>query len=201
MKIKKITIDNHGYIKCRSRFYISDDGLEGKFSFGNGINILHGEIDSGVWAISYLLSMYRYRPKDFILFEKKEVIINDIIAMSLDEFSKYSCYMEENYPLFSKKDSVKKMVTRSIKRNNLDYTPDEIRELFCMSEHRYERPLHCVGHEVFKAMAAIGYCNKKQVYCFPWLSQMRFDVYQNHLKWLLDIMEQLDLIVILPIGY
>ena len=38
---------------------------EGHITFTSGENMLRGEIDSGVWAVSYLLSMYTYRAKRF----------------------------------------------------------------------------------------------------------------------------------------
>ncbi len=67
MKILNITIKNEGYIHCKSAFYSSEDILSlTEYIFTKGINMLNGDIDSGVWAISYLLSMmYKYTPQDY----------------------------------------------------------------------------------------------------------------------------------------
>lgn len=99
MKIEQISVLNDGHVYCHSVFYFSQDGLSAdlNYCFNSGINRLYGEVDSSVWAVSYLLSMYNCRPKDFILFEKPEVIVNDTV-MSLKDLSKYSCYMDELYP-------------------------------------------------------------------------------------------------------
>lgn len=201
MKIKKITIKNEGYIQCRSGFYTSQDGLSAdeEYCFHTGINKLCGEIDSGVWAVSYLLSMYKHNIKEFILFDNPEVTVNDTV-MPLDDFLRYSCYMDESYPLFSTKNSVEKMVAKGIRKNKLDYSTEEIRDLFCIHPARFERPLTGVGNEIFKCMAAIAYCHEKEGYCFPWLSKMRFASYHYNMTGLLEILARLDKIVISPRG-
>ena len=201
MKIEKVVIKNEGYVHCQSGFYSAQDGVSAdeEFCFRTGINKLYGEVDSGVWAISYLLSMYSCRPKDFILWYNPEVTVNDTV-MPLEDFARYSCYMDESYPLFSTKDSVSKMVAKGIRKNKLDYSTEEIRDLFGIHPHRFERPLTGVGNEVFKCMSAIAYCHEKYVYCFPWLSKMRYEYYQNNIVWLLEILERLECIVIFPVG-
>lgn len=202
LKIKKISIASEGYIHCHSCFYSSQDGLSNdlKFTFSTGINRLYGEIDSGVWAVSYLLSMYSHSPQDFILFKQPVAVVNGC-DWSLANISKYSCYMDTLYPLFAQKRSVKNLVIDSLKREKSKYTSDNIRELFRMDSERFERPISGLGNEIFRAMAAIGYCNNKEIYCFPWLSKQRFENYHGHLTDVLNILDELEKIIVLPIGY
>lgn len=201
IKIETIQVKNRGYVQCRSRFYSAADNFpqDPNYCFGTGVNKLYGEIDSGVWAVSYMLSMYNYRRKDFILFEQPEVIINNEV-ISLENFAQYSCYMDKQYPLFSTNIPVKKLVEKGIRKNKMNMSPDEVRNLFCIDSQRFERPLTEVGNEVFKAMAAIGYCYGKQVYCFPWLSNLRFEYYHRNMTGLLEILASLNQIAIVPIG-
>lgn len=201
MVINSIKVQNEGYIFCKSNFYSALDGLssDSGYTFFTGVNKLIGEIDSGIWAVSYLLSMYKYRPEDFILFGKPKVIINSKI-LSLSELSEFSCYMDKIYPLFSTDNSVKELVAQGLDDSKLNYSPNDIKDLFHMDSERFERPLAGVGNEIFRAMAAIGYCRKKELFCFPWLSNMRFENYHGHLIDLLDILEHLKKTVILPIG-
>ena len=201
MKIESVNVRNDGYVDCKSGFYTSQDLIyeQTKYSFTTGINWLIGEIDSGCWAVSYLLSMYKWRPKDFILFRDPQVTVNDTV-MSLDEISKYTCYLNRLYPLFSTKRPIEKLVMHGIKKNKLDYSPEEIRDLFHMDSERFTRPLTGVGHEIFRAMAAIGYVHNKQVFCFPWLSKKRYDGYNLHMPDLMSILESLKMIVIVPRG-
>lgn len=202
MIIENVSVkSDRGYVYCRSCFYTAHDNpsYDVSYSFSVGINKLINEIDSGVWAVSYLLSMYKYRPKDFILFEPVEITVNNSV-ISLNDISEYTCYMDELYPLFSSKRSVRKLVLGGLKRNNLNYTPDDIRDLFHIYPTRFDRPLTGVGNEIFRCMAAIGYCHGKQIFCFPWLSQKRFEYYHGHMTDLLDILDKLKKIVILPVG-
>ena len=57
-----------------------------------------------------------------------------------------------------------------------------------------------VGNEIFKAMAAIGFSYKKEIFCFPWLSNRRFESYHENLTTLLQILEKLGKTVIIPVG-
>ncbi len=201
MKIKNIKIQNDGYVYCKSSFYSAHDGLSDyrSYTFHAGINKLIGEIDSENWAVSYLLSMFKYRPEDFVLFAPPQVNVNNEI-LSLDELAEYSCYMDKLYPLFSTDKSVRKLVTQGIKSNKLDCSPDEVKNLFYIDDERFERPLRGVGNEIFKAMSAIGYCNKKELFCFPWLSNKRFEYYHKNLSGTLEILESLNKVVVVPVG-
>ena len=69
-----------------------------------------------------------------------------------------------------------------------------------ISPDRFERKLSCVGNEVFKAMSAIGYSHGKQVFCFPWISKMRFDNFHRNITDLLEVLQNLKTIIVLPVG-
>lgn len=195
----KISVADGGFVRCQSGFYFTHDSLAYRdFYFTAGINRLYGEIDSGVWAISYLLSMYRGKSLDFIL-SMPQITLDDT-PVTIQDILKYSCYMDKSYPLFSTKKSVRKLVNEGIKKNGLTCTAEEIRNLFYMDEQRFERPLTGVGHEVFKAMSAIGYCHQKEIYCFPWMSQMRIQAFNKPFSDSLEILADLKKIAIVPMG-
>lgn len=200
MKIQSISIANEGYITCKSRYYQCLDIIDYKtYNFSSGINSLYGEIDSGNWAISCLLSLYRDKSDDFILTYPTMVEVNGN-DIQIADLLKHSCYMDESYPLFSKHYSVDKLVSMGIRNNGLKLSAEDVRDLFHIDAERFSRPISGTGNEVFKCMAAIGYVNNKQVFCFPWMSQRRIDGFHKHLSGLLSILETLDMIVILPSG-
>ena len=201
MKIDNITIKNEGYIYCKSSFYSAQDILSNHscYTFSSGINKLIGEIDSGNWAISYLISMYKHRPEDFVLFEHPKATINNK-EISLIEISDISCYMDKIDPLFSSANSVKELIIQGLSHSKLNYSFDDIKNMFNLDGERFERPLDSVGNEVFNAMAAIGFAHNKEVFCFPWLSNSRFDSYHSRLVSLLQLLESLDKTIIIPIG-
>lgn len=201
MIIKKIEVKSDCSVYCKSRFYSAVNGLSENsvYTFTTGINKLHGEIDSEIWAVSYLLSMYTHRPKDCIMFNEPNILVNDEI-MSLKEFAKYSCYMDEIYPLFSTKVSVKNLVKKGIKKSKINLSYMDVKKIFDLDDQRFERPLSCVGNEVFRAMAAVGLSYNKEVFCFPWLSHERYEGYHKNLWGLMDILESLGKIAIVPVG-
>ena len=201
MIIKKIKVQNRGYVYCKSGFYTAADGLSENsvYTFTTGINKLYGEIDSENWAVSYLLSMYTHRPEDFILFNEPKVSVNDKI-MSLSELAEYSCYMDEIYPLFSTDVSVKDLVIQGIEKSKKNITYMDIKNMFDLDDQRFERPLSCVGNEVFRAMAAVGISHNKEIFCFPWLSHTRYKGYHKNLWGLMDILKSLNKIAIVPVG-
>ncbi len=101
MSIKNIKISNEGYIHCRSCFYSSKDILQPdkEFIFKTGSNVILGEIDSGVWGISYLLSMYTHFSDDFVLF-KEPIVHIDNSEFMLEDICSYSCYYKSKYGVF-----------------------------------------------------------------------------------------------------
>lgn len=201
MEMKNIYVQGHGYIHCHSGFYSSEDILQeyNDYSFSKGINRLYGEIDSGNWAVSYLLSMYKKKSKDFTIFEDTRILVNDN-EMKLEELLKYSCYMDNLYPLFSTNKRIDKIVAAGISKNKLDCSPNDVRDMFGIDSNRFQRPLRGTGNERFKMMAAIGYVYGKEVFCFPWMSQKRFYGFHGHLTYALEKLEQLGKTVILPLG-
>lgn len=201
MQINNVNVKNEGYVYCRSSFYSAQDSLSGYscYTFSTGINKLFGEIDSGNWAVSYLLSMYKYRPEDFILFELPSASVNKKL-ISLNELSEFSCYMDKIDPLFSTCNSVKRLITQGLESSKSNYLCDDVKNLFHIDSERFERPLTEVGNEIFKAMAAIGFSHSKEMFCFPWLSEKRFESYHNNLTAVLSILENLKKIIILPVG-
>ena len=194
----KIELCADGYIDCKSNFYFAHDVVfyDTPYIFKNGVNYLNGEIDSGVWGASYLLSMYN--KKDFTLFEHPQIIIDGRIV-SIAEVLAISCYMDMLHPLFKNtKTSVEKTIEKAIKKHKLHYSKDDIRKLFVIDEERFKRPLSGLGNERFKAMAAIAFCCGKEIFCFPWLSCNRFEYYGNNLKAVLKTLANLGKVVIVP---
>ena len=107
--------------------------------------------------------------------------------------------MDTIHPMFSKKTSVDKLVAKGLKKSKADTTSEKIRELFCIDQERFTRPLSQVGNEIFQVMAAIGYANGKDVFCFPWLSDERYRYYQVRIDAVTEILASLDKVVILPL--
>ena len=201
MHINNISLTNYGYVHCESRFYSVWDIIEENrvFNFTTGVNQLCGDIDSGLWAISYLLSMYNPSSDNFILMKNADVCV-DGEAIPISEILHYSCYMDISYHMFSTAKPINTIIEDMINNNSNSCSLYEIKDLFELDSERFTRPLSSVGNEIFRAMAAIAFAANKEIYCFPWLSKRRYDYYYSQLTWLFDILKNLNKIIILPIG-
>ena len=199
--MNKIKLKNlYAFVYCKSEFYRSLDVCKfDEYEFTSGINFLNGEIDSGIWGISYTLSMYKHKPKDIIFYSSPDIIANDTLA-SLTDITELSCYMDKTYKLFSSKAPVKNLVSAGLKKSGLSYKIEDIQELFHIDSIRFKRPITQVGNEIFRCMAAIGFSYNKQVFCFPWLSKLRFENYHKNMTDVLGILESFGKIIILPVG-
>ena len=199
--IKEIFFTGDEIIYCKSRFYNAQNQIRrcNDYKFVTGVNKFVEEIDSGAWGVDYLFAMYEFEKKPFLSNYYATV---DGKQMHLKDLTKRCCYMDEGiYPLFkSKHKSVYKMITLGIKKSGIKKSPQEICDMFKLTSERINRPIRCVGNERFRAMAAIGYAYGKEVFCFPWLSNRMATYYGKNLSWLLDLLEKLNVISILPVG-
>ena len=202
MKISSIELKNNGYVYCKSTFYSAQNVLSNDicYTFSQGSNRLIGEIDCGNWAASYLLSMYKYKQEDFILFERPKVIVNNE-SVSLCTFSKYSCYMDGLNPLFSEqKCPVENLIKQGLEYSKSNLLCSDVKDMFCLDSERVKRSVLSIGNEMYRAFAAIGFSYGKEVFCFPWMSCRRFENYHANLTTLIEILESLNKIIIIPIG-
>ncbi len=199
MRVNNIVLKGSGYVRCHSCFYTSEDGIDdiNVYELSSGTNEMIGEIDSGIWATSYLLSMYTIRPKDFILFENTILTVNDR-ETNLKDFSKYTCYLDEMYPLFSTGTTVEKKIACGVKKSKSEKTTKEICEMFELTPERLNRPLRAVGNERYRAMAAIGYAYGKEVFCMPWFSNGRIKYFHMHFKTIQKVLEKERKVFIFP---
>lgn len=201
--ISKIEIAIGGYVACKSEYYRARDVLQEKnaYIFQIGMNLLRGDIDSGNFGISYLLSNYdRFDKLQKSSLELPHVATVDGIEMPLAELTKHCSYIDRTNPLFASKASVRALVAKGLKKSEMNMSVEEVKELFMLSDHRFDYPVCGNGNERCRAMGAIAYAYGKDVFCFPWYSKRTYDAYQRHMPWLMEKLTELKKIVILPLG-
>lgn len=201
MLFNNITLSMRGFVECSSKFYsVHDVASSDKSCFiKKGINEFYGDIDSGIWAISYYLSMFTHKPRAFKFIDEPELKVDGNLV-TIKETNKLTCYLDMSYPLFSSQKAVKSLIQTGLRNHGTTISFDEIKNIFHLDEQRINRNLSCVGNEIFRAMAAIGYAWGKEIYCFPWLSQKRYEYYHNNIKDLSKILLSLDKTIVLPLG-
>lgn len=194
-----VKIKIQGYVDCHSSFYSCTDVIQdNEYVFQNGINFLCGEIDSGGFGISYYISMYKKINKKTIP-SNPSILVNGE-KVSADELSGCACYLDVSYPLFRSRRSVNAQIKRGLKKSKSNYTTKEVCQMFGISDFRAKRKISATGNEKFQSMAAIGFAYGKQIYCLPWLSKMRYEGYNNHIPYLLKVLEEQKKITIVPVG-
>ena len=186
-----------GYVHCISVWGEYSTCFDrARYTFDRGITLLNGDVDSGAWGISYLLSMYDKNNKSIVLF--KPELYMDGIACEFGDIKEKACYMDPSNPLFNKELTVREMVEMGLSKNHINMNVEEILEKIPITPCRFERKLSGVGNERFRCMAAIGYANKKTIYCFPWMSKNRFIYYHRNLTDVLNILGNMNNTVLMP---
>ena len=188
-----------GYFRCKSIFgeyHQTCDNLS--LQMNPGINYLLGDIDSGCWALSYALSFQKNNKKSIIFSGTPNIVFRNV-PYSIEDLQKLVLYVDKQVMFFSKRKTVKKQIEENLRKNNfLQENSDEIRELFHISDFRYDKQISGVGNEIFKCLSAIGYSNEVSVFCFPWLSVKQIKYYGENLTSVLRTLSDLNKIVLFP---
>ena len=198
--MNKIELKNfHGYVTCKYKFgEHSTVSNSADYTFEPGVTLLRGSIDEGAWAISYIVSMYNSKDSAFTVFWDETKVLLDGTMVNMKEVQSHACYLDKCDPLFSTKKTVRKLVEKGLKKQKDKRSADEIRDLFYITPFRFDKPLRGVGNERFRCMAAIGYANGKDIFCFPWFSKRMIIYYGRNITDVLEILDSLKKIVLLP---
>lgn len=195
---KKLTISNFdAFVRCRSIFgeYLS---ICNKFNytFRVGTTILFGDIDDYPWAISYILSNFKNNCDDFIL-NGEEKILYLGNHLTLSELTKHTCYLDREFN--NKRDfTVREYIEEGCLIKNSTHSIEEIKELFSLTDDRMLKKIDQVGNEFVRSLAAIGYVDGKDIFCFPWLSAKKYKYYQYSIDHICRVLTGLGKIVIVP---
>ena len=196
-EIKEIKISNSGYVLCKSSFYEIFITLNenNQCVFNEGLNLLKCEIDSPEVAFCYLLSA-KNKSKKSMLFLEECVYVNGS-KVSLKEFLKHSCYIDETNPLFSKKYSVRALIERGLKSSKIKSNVEQIADMFQLT-NRIEKTIKANGSEKYRAMSAVAFAYGKEIFCFPWFSKRQIEYYKETIRFLHDILPRHKKVVLFP---
>ncbi len=145
---------------------------------------LIGEYGSGAWAFSECIGG-RGESCDgeiYINGEKASVDIkikNGQIAnqnklyITIKELYKSTCFIGEadiKDLLTVKKITAKIAIERALKISKLPYTVNEIKNMFFLTDGRFDRALRYTSAEIYRISIAIGFALGKEIFCYPWLN-------------------------------
>lgn len=192
----RLSIENFGgYINCKSTFGQYNSVLD-DFScdFDSGTTLLIGEIDSGGWALSYILTTGQRGG----VISSIPTVLYDGRPYTLDDISLKVGYVDRKINIIDNQQSVKSIIKRNLKKSKLEFTVNQVQDIFQLSASRIVRPLRQVGNEFICAKAAIEFSSGKDIYCFPWLSTKQFYYYIGYIRRVCSVLESYKKITIIP---
>lgn len=197
-----LKIENFGgHFHCKSKYNTSFVTVN-KFnaSFESGVTVLRGDIDSAGWALCYALN-FAADKESFA--EKDTAVYLDGTPYTLEAFSQKAGYID-SCGRDSRKDdrvTVRQHVERALRENGLNFTVDDIKTAFQLTDSRFQSPLMENGNEALRAVAAIEFAKGKDVFCFPWFSVKMLCYYAEHIRAICNFLNQQGKIVLLPTSY
>ena len=153
---------------CQSQIYSSKESflpMTYQF-FGANIYGLISDFGCGSWAMATCLGG-RCDPIE------GDIFLNDK-KISDNELLKYSCFVGENtFDEINSKDdllSAKACIEKALEISKLPYSVQEIKNLFGLSDERFERDLNYVSGEIWRISIAVGFALNREIFCYPWLN-------------------------------
>ncbi len=164
------------------------------FKSGNVYGVID-EFGSGGWALSYVLAG---KQKSF----EGEIKINNN-SVNYEKLKEFSCYVGDDSGK-KKLFGISKMTVQEQIQAGIDsgksFSNDinRIKEIFGLSNERFNRTIEYVSGERWKASMAIGYSLGKSIYCFPWLNTKYLMHLKEHLKLCIKPLVEIGAIIIIP---
>jgi hypothetical protein len=97
---------------------------ESEYCFNVGVNMLRGEIDSGAFGISYLISMYDSIDRETLFLPHIAVVDDETVQLS--DLTQKACYIDCSYDLFNTEKTVKTLVEDGLEKYNLPYSSEDM---------------------------------------------------------------------------
>lgn len=143
---------------------------ENTFVFERGkIYGIVSEYGEGGEMISAIMSGTIPINQEDIFFDKEKVENPDMHSIGW-----YVGKSEYHRGLMHREISAKKALTEAVKKYQRYQNVDEVVKDFHLSVDRLDYPLSQYSGEKWRASLAIGYACKKEIFCFSWMSTIRF---------------------------
>lgn len=142
----------------------------------NNVYGLVSDFGCGSWGlVTCIGGRAEERGKGKILLNDKEILSN--------ELSVYSAFVTEKiFPEINSSENlmtVKECIQKALEISGQEYSAEEIKSIFRLSDERFDRPLEYVSGEIWLISMAINFALGKQIFCYPWLNERdinRFEI-------------------------
>ena len=189
-------MDVSGGFECQLFNYGSMRDTIGWFNyrFVPGIYVLKGEVGVGGWALSEILC------------GKAEISSGSVLLngnpLGNNQLGNYGCCIGDIINVGLNNDVSKMTIHKQLEyavENGLGYgkSVSEIKEMFELSDGRFERTLPDTSGERWRISMAVGYAFEKSIYCFPWVNS-KFIKSLMCLELCLKILKNSGSIIVIP---
>lgn len=175
-------IDFQDIVECQDSLHKSKESflpINYEFTKGNVYGLI-SDFGCGSWGVSTCLGG-RCTPNYY----GKVLLNNNEIKAS--HLAKYSCFVSEiNFQEISSSNSVltpKTCIENALVLSGQTFSVNEIKDIFCLSNGRFERTLTELSGEKWLVSLAVNFALGKDIFCYPWLNQLdveRFKIAYEH---------------------
>ena len=174
------------------------DSLEPiNYSFTTGNYVVLGDFGDGGWALTYTLSG---EPEQEESYREGNIFLdgNDLGVKELQELTCYVGHITPDLMNYNNR-TLKEILSLQVGIVQKTLSLDEVIDIFELSDRRLNSPLNLLSNEIWNATAAIGYCQNKIIYCFPWLNPHYIKTYlKQRLSTISKCVKKANGILILP---
>lgn len=154
---------------------------------------LFSDFGRGSWALTTCLGGRGYDPIS------GSIYLNEV-EICCNEMRKYSCFVGEN--TFDQINNAEDLLTakiciqRALDISNLPYSVSEIKDLFRLSDERFERNLQYVSGEIWRISIAVGFALNRELFCYPWMNIHDLNAYLD--VEIINVLKKYNKIVVIP---
>lgn len=190
-------VDFQSSANCKYQLYTSLESfleISYKFTGGKSYGFI-SDFGCGGWALTTCIGGRCLEPYT------GKIFLNDM-EVKCKELKNYSCFIGEN--IFSKY-MQKNITTRqalewALKISTSNYSVSDIKEMFKLSDGRFDRRLRNVGVEIWRISMAIGFALDRKIFCFPWVNQKDISNIEFLLEYI-NILKENGSIVLISSSY
>lgn len=116
---------------------------------------------------------------------------------------KHSGFIAESYfPDINTSDELcttHECIYRALNISGLNYSTNEIKSIFHLTDNRFDRPLNQISGEIWLASAAIWFSLDKDIFCFPWLNMRNYFRFETMKEFgIIDFLKKRKKLVLVP---
>ena len=197
--IKSLSVEQFQDVAdCKTQLYsVRESFLKCSFKLtcGNTYGVI-SDFGCGSWGLVACLAgrgTENHCGKIFI--DDKQVPFTELLS--------HSCFITES-DFFGTDTAYSELTTRQCIEKALDisklpYSVSEIKEIFCLSDGRFDRAVKCVSGEIWLISAAVNFSLGKDIFCYPWLNEIDIGRFETAYELgILDFLKSKDKIILVP---